>query len=185
VKTFFLTLLVSSSVFAATPALSPLTQISGADVVTGKPVSIDAKQSKLATAVIFLSAHCPCSASHEATLKALHAEFGDVQFIGVHSNADEPALFTKQHFEQANLGFAVIDDPKDVIADAFKANKTPHVFVVSPAGEILYSGGVTDSHEASRAKKQYLQDALTAIKGGQTPKVSDTRTLGCVISRKS
>lgn len=119
-------------------------------------------------------------------MRELQREFGPkgFQFVGVHSNQDEEADITESHFRGIDpLGFPVIEDKGAKIADRFGSLKTPHVFVISKTGEVLYQGGINDSARPASAKKHYLKEALTALANGQSPENKVTRTLGCRISR--
>ncbi len=159
--------------------------INGEDVVTAKPTEVPITQASRATVIAFLSAKCPCSASHETALKKLFEEFSPrgVQFIAIHSNLDEACDFTKAHFEKSAFPFPVIQDRSNQFADTFGALKTPHIFVIGPKGAPLFQGGIDDSHNESEAKKHYLKDALTSIAEGKAPPLKSVRTLGCVIKR--
>lgn len=174
-------LLVFGLTIAARSALAA--PIEGGDLLTGEAKSIDFKSAKLGTVVVFMSSHCPCSASHEPVLKELAAKYPDFRFVGIHSNTDESAGETKSHFQASALPFAILQDSHAKIANELKAFKTPHAFIFNPSGEKLYEGGVTDSHVATNAHKHFLADALEDIKNGQKPRVSSGRTLGCVIAR--
>ncbi len=145
----------------------------------------DFASAERATAVVFLSASCPCSGSHEPKLKNLASEFRSrgIQFVGVHANADESETEGKAHFRSSALGFPVVRDEAN-LANAFGALKTPHVFLVNKTGEVVYSGGVDDSKDPSRARNEYLKDALAAITADRLPNPAMTRTLGCIIKRK-
>ena len=164
-----------------TQPLFSATSIQGEDLMTGKPIEVSAKSKGLVIA--FLSARCPCSNSHLPMLEKLSHDFPDFQFVGVHSNADESKDPTQTYFKDAHLSFPLIQDFKFKLADQFKASKTPHVFVLSPGGETLYKGGMTNSADGPSADRQYLKDALTALQAGQKMQTSETRSLGCAISR--
>jgi len=161
-------------------------KIEGTDRLSSTSSKYEFTTASRATVVAFISANCPCSASHEAALEALHRKYEPLgfKFIGVHSNQDEPAAKAAEHFRASPIRFQILSDSDAKYADIFGALKTPHVFVVSPNGEILYQGGVDDSHTAAEAKNHPLADALAKIAGGEKPEISRTRTLGCVISRK-
>lgn len=136
------------------------------------------------TLIVFLSARCPCSASHEPVLADLAREYGkEVSFIGVHSNADEPLEETAAHFKSAALPFPVIQDEGARLANAFGALKTPHAFLLSKEGRIVFQGGVDDSHVAATATRPYLKNALESMRAGRTPEVTLARSIGCVIRR--
>lgn len=155
--------------------------IIGKDLVLDRPIEV--KGGKQGTVVVFLSARCPCSHSHIRLLSQLAMDFKDFNFVGVHSNADEPPSLSRPYFQNARLPFPVIEDADGRLADQFKALKTPHAFVVSLAGETLYKGGVTSSNEANLADRHYLQEALKDINLGIPVKTAEGRTLGCLISR--
>jgi hypothetical protein len=77
--------------------------IEGVDVLSGKDMQIKTSAANKGTVLVFLSAKCPCSASHEEMLNDLAAKYQDFVFIGIHSNSDEDAAMTKQHFTSAAL----------------------------------------------------------------------------------
>lgn len=161
------------------------TELSGTNLVAAGDVKIQttSKGSK-GTVVVFLSAKCPCSNSHVNEVKALSEKYKEFKFVGVHSNVDEDVEMTKKYFALYALPFPVIQDEKAVIADSFKALKTPHAYVVSPEGEILFQGGVTDSANGSDAKIHYLANALEDLQQSRKVKTAQVRTLGCVILRE-
>lgn len=155
----------------------------GRDLLTGREVRFPSKADRTPV-LVFLSARCPCSQSHESELKRLHARFSSAgfEFIGVHSNQDETVAESKKHFKEAALPFPVIEDRGAKIADEFRALKTPHVFVLKGA-EVVFQGGVDDSADGARAKKHFLEDALVALQNGKPVEVSRARALGCAIQR--
>lgn len=162
--------------------------LKGTNLLTGTDESI-ASGTKGVVAV-FMSVHCPCSNSHVGVLKALKNKYKEFQFVAIHSNADEPAESSKPYFEKASLGFPVLQDVKHALADELKASRTPHAFVLSTTGQVLYRGGVTDSTEAERAQKQYLEQALKDVRDApagvpldRVVKTKETRSLGCAIMR--
>jgi peroxiredoxin len=148
-----------------------------------EPLPLPVKAGPKGTVVVFLSAKCPCSNSHIGVLKNLASEFKDFAFVGVHSNVDESPEVSKEYFKNANLPFSVIQDPKAKIADAYKASKTPHAFLVAADGTVKYKGGVTDSKNGGAAESQYLREALTELQNGKEVSRPEGRTLGCAISR--
>jgi len=177
--TFILLFLMSYSVWA-------FESISQKDIVSGQSVELNANTLKAnkATVLLFLSARCPCSNSHVSEIKDLNTLFKDqIRFIGIHSNQNENALESKKYFTQIELGFPVLEDSDAIIADRYKAFKTPHVFVLDSRGEVIYRGGVSSSQHFDSHVKKYLRDVLTDINQGQAPRMSESKSLGCVILR--
>jgi hypothetical protein len=155
----------------------------GKDLFSGAEVSFP-DPAKKATVLVFLSAVCPCSESHEKGLKGLAEVYSKkgYQFVAVHSNQDEPIDQAKSHFKKTALPFSVLNDVDAKIANEFKALKTPHAFILK-GKEIVYQGGVDDSSDAEKAKIKYLEVALAEFDSGKSVTLSKTRTLGCVIKR--
>jgi len=187
VKLFIFAITAVLTAFShANADVAPPVQINGQDLVTHQLNHIEmTSPSVKATVVVFLSAKCPCSGSHEQTLKDLSAKFSakGFQFVAIHSNVDEDGALASQHFAKASLPFPVIQDDHAALADQFGALKTPHVFVLKQ-GEIVFQGGVDDSKDSPKAKEHFLLDALNDLDQGKLPQVKLARALGCIIKRK-
>ena len=104
------------------------------------------------------------------------------EFIAVHSNQDENEVLSLAHFRTSKLPFPVIADDHAVLANEFKALKTPHVFLLKD-GKVLFQGGVDDSNDASLAHENYLAQAVRETAAGKPVSHDKVRTLGCVIKR--
>src|SRR4051794_25064838 len=85
--------MISSATFA--------TGLSGQDFQTGAQTRISLSNAKRGTVIVFLSAKCPCSASHEPALKTLFENFQTkgFTFVGIHANADESLAVSESHFK--------------------------------------------------------------------------------------
>jgi hypothetical protein len=175
--------LLLAAAFAVSSGFAAFPQFSGLDLATGHNTAVAVPAGAKALAVVFLSAKCPCSRSHEPVLADLARRHPGIAFAGVHSNQDEALSAARTHFAEAGLPFPVLQDERDAWADRYGALKTPHLFLISPSGEILYRGGVDDSRHAERASQHYLADALDAVEAGRRPAVTESRALGCVIRR--
>lgn len=160
---------------------TPSATLKGTEILSGKAQEVAPKAE--GTVVVFLSATCPCSNSHVEELKSLSQEYPQFSFVAVHSNIDEDLESSKDYFAKAQLGFPVLQDNNAKIADEFKALKTPHAFVLSPDGKMLYQGGVSSSRDIKKADRKFLREALTDLKQHVAVKTPEGRTLGCTISR--
>jgi thiol-disulfide isomerase/thioredoxin len=174
-------LIVAFWTLSARPALACTTlSFRGTDLRTGAAFHLEPKGAK-ATVVVFLSSLCPCSRSHEPSLKKLAEDFADFQFLGVHSNKEEEGA--REHFLKAGFRFPLIQDDAFKFANALGALKTPHAFVIGPENQCWFNGGI-DSSQASLPESQpHLRNALIAIRKGEEPAEKVVRTLGCVIRR--
>ena len=160
--------------------------IQGTDLRNGQSVEVGIGKpgfGKKGAVVVFLSANCPCSKSHEPVIEKLAQDFPEFDFLAVHANQDEPLEKAKAYFKTAQLTIPVIRDTGAQLANELKALKTPHAYVIGPQGQCWFEGGVDDTRNAQKAKEHYLRNALTALRAGKEPAEKNVRTLGCVISR--
>jgi hypothetical protein len=80
---------------------------------------------------------------------------------------------------------AVLLDPKGTIGHLYDARTTPHMFVIDPAGKIVYQGAIDDKPTTDQADLKgadnYLNDALNAAMVGKPVGVAVTRPYGCSV----
>ena len=80
---------------------------------------------------------------------------------------------------------AALLDPTGAIGHMYDARTTPHMFVIDPAGKIVYQGAIDDkpSPDPSTLKgaDNYLSDALNAALAGKPVAVAVTKSYGCSV----
>src|ERR1700686_4526343 len=80
---------------------------------------------------------------------------------------------------------AVLIDGDSATARLYAARTTPHMFVIDPAGRIVYAGAIDDrpgaSADETRKAKNYVRTALTAATGGAAVDPANTTPYGCSI----
>jgi peroxiredoxin len=80
---------------------------------------------------------------------------------------------------------AAILDPTGAIGHLYDARTTPHMFVIDPAGKIVYQGALDDKPSPDPATLKgadnYLSDALTAALAGKPVAVPVTKPYGCSV----
>jgi thioredoxin-related protein len=159
------------------------TSVKGTDYVTEK--AINATPSKKGQVVIFVSTICPCSASFESEIQRLVNEYGkEFSFIAIHSNKEERYADAKEYFRYVEFPTPVIRDEKLYYANLYGALKTPHAFVISQNGQILYQGGVGESSNGNDHTQELpLRKALSQITKGEAVTTSFSGVFGCSISR--
>jgi hypothetical protein len=178
-RLFLNTIGVLSLVFFSS---STFALVEGMDILTGKSKVIESGEKGMV--LVFLSARCPCSDSHTKLLNQISKKYSQFTFVGVHSNADEDLEMAKEYFGGRKMEFTVLHDSDFKLVERFKAVKTPHAFVLNKAEEVLYRGGVTDSSQAQKSKRNYLTQALDEINSGLPVSNKSGRALGCAIARK-
>jgi len=90
----------------------------------------------------------------------------------------------KERYAEKNLkGYYVLDE-NHVLADAFGALTTPHVFLFDSDMKLIYKGAIDDSVDSSDDIEQpYLKNAIKAYKAGGKIDPNSTKQLGCSIKR--
>lgn len=159
------------------------TNITGKNILTNENFSWSFADKKQALVVVFLSAKCPCSDSHNTELIDLAKTYPQFQFIAIHSNPDESLEHSQFYFSKAQLNFPVLQDDNLKWANTLHAKKTPHAFVINSEGLVLYQGGVSSSNKFQNADKKFLRTALMEISENKPVSTPEGRTLGCSISR--
>lgn len=167
----------------AVPAFAAAEPIRGTEVLSEADIVVQPGTKGMV--VVFLSAKCPCSKSHAQELKDLSQEFSAFKFVGVHANSDEGLDLGKSYFKETALPFPVLRDSQAKLANRFRALKTPHVFVVSNDGQIVFQGGVSNSRKADTADRHYLREALGDLQAGLKVRTPEARSLGCIIKRSA
>lgn len=171
---------LAPSIVMANEEIQMPTQLNAYDFNSNKNIQLDLNNET--NVIVFLSAKCPCSNSHIEHLKYLKKQYPKVQFIAVHSNADEELELAKQYFAKSQLNFPALQDNKAQIANQLKAFKTPHAYVFHNK-QLKYIGGVSNSNSLEKATTKYLEEVLFDITNNKTLRWTETRTLGCFISR--
>ncbi len=141
----------------------------------------------------FWSIQCPVSQGYEARLTQVANDYASkgVVFLAVDANAGEIAddgiAKIKDYVKEKKVPYTVLLDKKNVVADRFEAQTTPHVFVIDDKGKLRYAGGVDDDESFKKTDpktvKSYVREALDAVLAGKEPPQTTTKPHGCGIKR--
>jgi thiol-disulfide isomerase/thioredoxin len=143
----------------------------------------------------FWSIECPVSKGYEGRFKEIYADYSKkgVVFLMIDANSGEvggagadPFAGIKKYVKDASIPYPVLADRKNVVADRFAAQTTPHVFILDDKGKLRYAGGVDDDPDfkkESKAVKSYLREALDALLAGKEPPQTTSKPHGCSIKR--
>lgn len=174
----------------------PKAEVMMADV-SGKEISLRSAAGANGVVVIFSCNTCPFvvgsdgSEGWEGRYPAL-GEFcakNRVGFVLVNSNeakreAGDGFAEMQAHYREKGYTGHYVLDKGHMVADAFGARTTPHVFLFNKSLELAYKGAIDDNVDSAKAvKAQYLRDAITAMVAGQPIATPVTRNLGCSIKR--
>ena len=146
-----------------------------------------------AIAVVFICNHCPYVKLYLDRLKQIQAEFQSqgVTLIGINPNDEKQ--FPEDGYEKMQgfaiehqLNFLYLRDLNQDVAQAFKALKTPHVFLLDQKGIVRYAGAIDDNAQTpSAVKVPHLKNAIAALLNHQAIVPASTVPVGCSIKWRS
>lgn len=81
---------------------------------------------------------------------------------------------------------ALLIDSAGKMGRAYGAVVTPHMFVIDPKGDVVYSGAISDNAtmnaKQARAARNYVRAALEDLLAGRKVATASTRPFGCTIA---
>lgn len=76
-------------------------------------------------------------------------------------------------------------DPKGTMGRAYRAQTTPHMYIIDGKGTLVYAGAIDDKPSASAASltgaKSYVRQAVAEMKAGKPVSEATTEAYGCAI----
>jgi len=179
-KVIFFIFLFNSALIFAGETISPFSML---ELTSNQIQNFDFSKSSNPTVVAFISKDCPCSKGNIPYLKELANQFKQFNFLLIHAKKDTPNLEVTNYLKANQVNFQAVNDDKLIITNAFKALKTPHIYIVNQKNEIIYNGAVSNSTFPDDASEFYLKNALNNLASNQPIKKNETKTMGCFIVR--
>jgi peroxiredoxin len=140
------------------------------------------------TVIYFLSPECPLCINYTLAMREMEQEFASdsIKFYGVHSKEWFSANEVKEFAIKYELGFEMLRDSGNQLADALGATITPEVFVLNSDREVLYSGKIDNwvndlGKKKLQVSEDYLKNALLAWREGKAIEPKRTEPKGCLI----
>lgn len=188
---FSILLLFTAVSFAAELKLGsaiPLADVKMQDI-SGEKMSLNDIALENGLVVIFSCNTCPWVDLWEDRYVELAAVYQkkSVGFVAINSNEayrskgdgfDDMQVRAKEK----GYNFYYTLDENAQLARAFGATRTPHVFVFSADGKLIYRGAIDDNAKnPKKVEEAYLATALDASLAGEAIEVASTKALGCSI----
>ena len=141
---------------------------------------------------------CPFVRKHyQGNMQALQKEVaaqGGV-WLAINSTRDDsadyltPAQLGRWMTEQKASPTATLMDEDGKVGQAYAARVTPHMYIVSAQGVLVYAGGI-DSIASARVEDipkatNYVRQAMAEIKAGKPVSVANSRAYGCSVKYQS
>jgi peroxiredoxin len=155
----------------------------------GKEHTLDSVRGAKGTLVVFTCNHCPYVKAWEKRIAEIGNTYKDKGIGVVAINSNNPATHPddsldamKTRAKELGLKFPYVVDQGSAVARAFRAQRTPEVFLFDASGKLVYHGAVDDNAEKpAEVTKHFLKDALEAVLAGKHIATAETRSVGCSI----
>ena len=142
---------------------------------------------------------CPFVVKHYGSqnMQGLQKEFTakNVVWLGISSTARgaadhlEPAALSAQYRQWGAAPTALLMDDAGNVGKAYGAKTTPHMYVVDPAGKLVYAGGIDDKRSSNPADipgaKNHVRAALGDSLAGKPVATPAAPPYGCSIKYAS
>jgi peroxiredoxin len=191
-------LLAASMLLAAGTALAvvsgaPAPGFTVADTA-GKTVQLGDYKGKYVV-LEWVNPECPFVRKHYSSgnMQALQKEWAgrEVVWLSInstnqsHSEFKTPRQMSDWMKSQNAAPAATLLDATSDTGRAYSAKTTPHMFVIDPAGKVIYSGAIDDKRSANPADAKtannYVRAALTEALSGKPVTVGNTSPYGCSV----
>ncbi len=159
----------------------------------GQPHRLSDFADRQLVVVAFLGTDCPLVQQYTPRLMKLAEEFNEkaVAFIAINPNYQDSITDMKEFAESHGLTFPLLKDTGNVVADQFKAIRTPEIFLLDQDRRVRYWGrvddefGVTEGVGYQRLLKVRpdLKIALEELLAGKPVSMPVAAGFGCHIGR--
>lgn len=138
---------------------------------------------------------CPFVVKHYSTgnMQKLQADYKakNVVWLTINSSAPgkqgnySPEKWIEILAEKKSAAMATLLDPDGKVGRLYGAQTTPHMFIIDPAGVLIYQGAIdsiksTDTDDLEFAEN-YVRAALDAALSGNAVRESSTKAYGCSV----
>ncbi len=81
------------------------------------------------------------------------------------------------------MDYPVLIDEDGAVGHLYGAKTTPHMFVINPAGELIYAGGLDDAPmgRGTKAATNYVDACLAEQAAGKPVTTPDAKAYGCSV----
>ncbi len=143
--------------------------------------------------IVFTCNHCPFAKLYPPRLNDLNNKFKPLGVPLIAISSTDTMMYEEDTYPnmviKANeelFNFPYLFDEMQVVAKNFKAQKTPHAYVIWKENEkwiVKYNGAIDDNGmEPEKVTETYVSNAVNELLTNQPIKTSETKSIGCQIA---
>ncbi len=138
----------------------------------------------------WLNFECPFVKYHydkPKTMIKLANKYKDknVVWLAVNSTSHTTPEANKEFAQQQKLPYLILDDRSGRVGHAYGAKTTPHMYIINPAGRIVYEGAIDNSPLGKTPEGKelvnYVDKALGEMITGKMVSTKNTKPYGCTV----
>ena len=161
--------------------------------VDGKMVSLSDYPNAKGFIIVFTCNHCPFAKLYPPRLNDLNNKFKPLGVPLIAISSTDTMMYEEDTYpnmlikaNEEHFNFPYLFDEMQEVAKNFKAQKTPHAFVIWKEKEqwvIKYNGAIDDNGmEPEKVTESYVSNAVYELLTSQPIKTSETKSIGCQIA---
>lgn len=151
----------------------------------GKKHSLTDHRDREFVVLVFTCASCPTAVDYEDRINALAKKLGGPQgtaavvAVCVNRVKGDTLEDLTERAKQRELSFEYLYDESQKIARDYGAIFTPEFYVLNKERKLIYMGALDDVTDATKAKRNFVEEAIMAAMKGEMPAVTETIARGC------
>ncbi len=175
----------AESVPPANPSVADFTL----DNCYGKSVSLSDYSDTQLVVIAFLGTECPLAKLYGPRLNQIQSRFASdkVIVLGINSNTQDSLTELAAYAHRHDIGFPLLKDVGNRVADAMDAKRTPEVFVLDEKRVVRYHGRIDDQYGVGYSRDEPLHHdlavAIDQLLAGKPVAAAETEVVGCHIGR--
>ena len=158
----------------------------------GKYISLtDYKEAK-GFIIVFTCNHCPFAKLYPPRFNELNSKYKPLGIPLIAISSTDTSMYEEDNYAKMvqkalieKFNFPYLFDGEQLVAKNFKAQKTPHAFVIWKENKkwvIKYSGAIDDNGaESKKVQNHFVGNAVEALLNGRPVEVNETKSIGCQI----
>lgn len=161
--------------------------------VDGNFVSLSDYPTAKGFIIVFTCNHCPFAKLYPPRLNDLNNKFKPLGVPLIAISSTDTMMYEEDTYpnmvikaNEEHFNFPYLFDEMQVVAKNFKAQKTPHAFVIWKENNhwiIKYNGAIDDNGmEPDKVIESFVSNAVNELLTSQTIKTSETKSIGCQIA---
>jgi len=161
--------------------------------VDGNMVSLSNFPNAKGFIIIFTCNHCPFAKLYPERLNNLNLKYKELGVPLIAISSTDTIMYEEDTYpnmvikaKDEHFNFPYLFDEMQTVAKNFKAQKTPHAFVIWKENEkwiVKYNGAIDDNGmEPEKVTESYVANAVDALLKGKNILVKETKSIGCQIA---